>query len=124
MKRWEDRNQEDLQKLVALLTRLKNIVMNQKGSVRGAILVREDPRGPAILYEMLDKRNIVRREFFESNQPRGPVRQHPSGGFANAPASPQAHPDGPKTESKGGARQRGRGHGSKRGRGGAEQGGG
>ncbi|KAG9199253.1 hypothetical protein G6514_008696 [Epicoccum nigrum] len=203
VKRWEDKNQEDLQKLVALLTRLKGIVMKQRGPVRGAVLVREDPRGPATLHEMLDKRNIVRREFFErhwmkhtrpktnashaeriradqqrsrssnrqdarggmaaqaargrgrgpsangrgahqsdaqrgghahrgqaglprsqSNQPRGPVRQHPSSGLANAPTNLQAQPDGPKTESKGGARQRGRGNASKRGRGGAEQRGG
>lgn len=203
MKRWEDKNQEDLQKLVALLTRLKETVMKQKGSVRGAILVREDSRGPATLYEMLDKRNIVRREFFErhwmkhtrpktnaphagrggagqqrsrssnrqdarggmaaqttrgrgrapsanrrgdhqsdtqrggpahrgqpglprgqANQPRGPVRQQPSSGIANAPTNVQAHSDGPKTESRGGARQRGKGQASRRGRGGAEHGGG
>ncbi|KAJ8109453.1 hypothetical protein OPT61_g7447 [Boeremia exigua] len=65
LKTWEDRNQLDLQKLVALLKMLKGIVMKQKGPQRSAILVREDSRGPLTVYQMLDGRNLVQRQFFE-----------------------------------------------------------
>ncbi|KAH6638901.1 hypothetical protein C7974DRAFT_469547 [Boeremia exigua] len=64
-KRWEERNQTDLQKLVALLASLRGMLMKQRGPTRAAILVREDPRGPATLHEMLDKRNLMRGQFFE-----------------------------------------------------------
>ena len=65
VKRWEEKNQTDLQKLVGLLTMLKGILVRQQGPLRAAILVREDPRGPITLHEMLDKRNLVQRQFFE-----------------------------------------------------------
>lgn len=65
VKRWEDKNQADLQKLVGLLLKLKGMLLKQKGPVRAAIFVREDPRGPATVHEMIDKRNIVQKQFFE-----------------------------------------------------------
>lgn len=65
VKRWEAKNQQDLQKLVGLLTMLKAMLMQQQGPLRAAILVREDPRGPVTLHEMLEKYNIVQRQFFE-----------------------------------------------------------
>ena len=80
VKRWEERNQTELQKLVGLLTMLKGILMRQQGPLRAAILVREDPRGPLTVHEMLEKRNVVQRQFFERHwmrnaKPRSAARQ-------------------------------------------------
>lgn len=76
VKRWEERNQTDLQKLVALLMTLRATLMKQKGPLRSGILVREDPRGPMALHVMLNKKNVVQRQFFERHwmnhaKPRG-----------------------------------------------------
>ncbi|KAJ4348921.1 hypothetical protein N0V95_005047 [Ascochyta clinopodiicola] len=65
VRRWEQKNQQDLQKLVGLLITLKSMLMLQPGPLRAGILVREDPRGPVTLHEMLDKQNVVQRQFFE-----------------------------------------------------------
>ncbi|KAJ4993574.1 hypothetical protein SVAN01_01122 [Stagonosporopsis vannaccii] len=85
VKRWEEKNQTDLQKLVALLLLLRGTLMKQKGSLRSAILVREDPRGQATLHEMLNKKNVVQRQFFERHwmnhvKPRSNTRQEARGG--------------------------------------------
>lgn len=90
IKRWEDKNQEDLQKLVGLLMMLKGTLMRQK-TLRAAILVREDPRGPVTLHHMLDKPYVVQRQFFERHwmrnakpkpyaQNAGRGQQHPGRG--------------------------------------------
>lgn len=76
VRRWEDKNQDDLRKLVGLLIMLKGMLMRQQGPIRAGILVREDPRGPLALHEMLEKRNVVQRQFFERHwmrnaRPRG-----------------------------------------------------
>ncbi|KAJ4313229.1 hypothetical protein N0V94_007050 [Neodidymelliopsis sp. IMI 364377] len=65
IKRWEVKEQENLQKLVGLLTMLKGMLMRQQGPLRSAILVREDPRGPLTVHEMVEKHNVVQRQFFE-----------------------------------------------------------
>jgi hypothetical protein len=65
IKRWEVKEQENLQKLVGLLTMLKGMLMSQQGPLRSAILVREDPRGPLTVHEMVEKHNVVQRQFFE-----------------------------------------------------------
>lgn len=114
VKRWEDRNQTELQKLVALLMTLRATLMKQKGPMRSAILVREDPRGPAALYVMLDKRNLVQRQFFERHwmnhvRPKPTAQQGARGGAA-----------GPQGARGGGGPHAGRGRGQSDGqRGGA-----
>lgn len=91
VKRWEERNQTDLQKLVALLLTLRGTLMKQKGPLRSAILVREDPRGPVTLHEMLNKKNVVQRQFFERHwmnhvKSRSNMRQETRGGAGPQPA--------------------------------------
>lgn len=46
---WEERHQVNLQKLVALLKRLKTIVTAQPGPYRSAILAREEGGGPLVV---------------------------------------------------------------------------
>lgn len=65
IKKWEERHQESLRKLVGLLTKLRDICRQQDGPSKAVILVREDPRGPLVVHKMQDKRKIVQREFFE-----------------------------------------------------------
>ena len=89
VKRWEIKNQEDLRKLVGLLIMLKGMLMKQPGPIRAGILVREDPRGPVKLHEMLEKRNVVQRQFFERHwmrnaRPRGPAQGGGRGGVHQA----------------------------------------
>ncbi|KAF9691360.1 hypothetical protein EKO04_010709 [Ascochyta lentis] len=85
VRRWEQKNQQELQKLVGLLIMLKGMLMRQQGPLRAAILVREDPRGPITLHEMLDKQNVVQRQFFErhwmrNHRPRPYAQNSPRGG--------------------------------------------
>lgn len=82
VKRWEDVHQTDLRKLVGLLGMLREIVGQEPGPVRAAVLVREHPRGPATLHEMLDKKTPIPRPFLEKNwlqHTRGGPRQQVGG---------------------------------------------
>lgn len=65
VKRWEDKNQEELRKLVGLLIMLRGICREQEGPSKAVILVREDPRGPLVVHKMQNQKKIVQREFFE-----------------------------------------------------------
>ncbi|KAF3009562.1 hypothetical protein E8E13_005676 [Curvularia kusanoi] len=82
VKRWEDKNQLDLRKLVALLSMLKGLLMRQSGPIRSAILVREDPRGPAAVHEMLDKRSPMSRQALERHWMNHARRPRANGGSA------------------------------------------
>lgn len=82
IKKWEERHQESLRKLVGLLTLLRDICRKQGGPVKGVVLVREDPKGPLVVHKMQDKRKIVQREFFERhwlvhNKPKRSASREP-----------------------------------------------
>ncbi|KAL1653314.1 hypothetical protein SLS61_004191 [Didymella pomorum] len=65
IKKWEERHQESLRKLVGLLTKLTDICRQQEGPAKAVVLVREDPRGPLVVHKMQGYRGLVQREFFE-----------------------------------------------------------
>ncbi len=61
IKQWEAKEQANLQKLVSLLSMLRATLM----PLRRGVLVREDPRGPITLHEMLGKRYWASGEAFQ-----------------------------------------------------------
>lgn len=83
VKRWEAKEQENLQKLVGLLAMLKGMLMGLQGPLRAAVLVREDPRGPVTLHEMQEKHNVVQHQFFQRHW----MRQHQQRPFAQRGAN-------------------------------------
>ncbi|ORY15316.1 hypothetical protein BCR34DRAFT_183894 [Clohesyomyces aquaticus] len=77
IKMWEERQQENLQKLVTLLTQLRATVKQEKGPIRAAVLAREERAGPIVLRSKETKLPIVKREFFERHWKLTPAYNGP-----------------------------------------------
>ncbi|KAF2680528.1 hypothetical protein K458DRAFT_434359 [Lentithecium fluviatile CBS 122367] len=88
VKKWEERQQENLRKLVGLLQQLRTIVKAEKGPIRAAVLVREERSGPIVVRRKEMKWPIVKREFFEKHwrmvRPGGAGQQQFGRGRGNA----------------------------------------
>jgi hypothetical protein len=64
VKKWEQNNQENLRKLVALLTQLKAIMKAKKRPNSAVVLVREDKGGPLLIRSMESTNRAVGIEAF------------------------------------------------------------
>jgi hypothetical protein len=64
VKKWEDRNQENLRKLAGLLGLLKTIMKKERRPNRAVVLVREDKSGPLTVRSMESMGRAVGREAF------------------------------------------------------------
>ena len=87
---WEERNQESLRKLVALLSSLKNMVPTQRGAIRGVVLAREDKSGPLVIRTMEEKHQAVQWQFFQRHwkpRPNQQTSQRGDGGGARGPSN-------------------------------------
>jgi hypothetical protein len=118
VKKWEDKNQENLRKLAGLLQILKDIMKKERRPNRAVVLVREDKAGPLTVRSMETTKQVVGREAFQRHW-RG--NQQPRVGFQvqrGRGESYQGHHHLPLQGGRGGAApvldgraaQRGRGH--------------
>jgi hypothetical protein len=62
---WQENKQENLRKLVALLKQLRDLVKQERGPIRAAVLVREERDGPIVVRSKEMRYPIVKREYFE-----------------------------------------------------------
>ena len=77
IKKWEEAQQANLQKLAGLLTQLRALVKQERGPIRAAVLVREERSGPVIVRSKEMKWPIVKREFFERHWQLTPASARP-----------------------------------------------
>ena len=67
VRKWEEKNQDSLRKLVDLLTKIRAALKQQPGPIRAGVLVREGRDSPLVLRTMLRKQHIIGREFFQAH---------------------------------------------------------
>ena len=78
---WEDKNEEPLRKLVALLSELRNVLRQQPQNRRALVLVRDTKTGPLVLRTMLESSFAVDSQVrFEYWPMRGGMRGRGGGG--------------------------------------------
>jgi hypothetical protein len=65
VKHWEQKQQQSLQKLVALLVHLRNVLKREQRPNRALVLVREEKSGPIVLRTMEERSYAVDRETRE-----------------------------------------------------------
>ncbi|KAJ5022285.1 hypothetical protein J3E71DRAFT_353072 [Bipolaris maydis] len=70
--RWEEAQQEALQKLVALLIRIRAVLVRERRPNRAVVLVREAKSGPLVLRTMEERSHAVDRETRELFWPLRP----------------------------------------------------
>ncbi|KAF1848088.1 uncharacterized protein K460DRAFT_375015 [Cucurbitaria berberidis CBS 394.84] len=73
IKHWEDDNQENLRKLVSLLTQLRAVLQRERRPNRAVVLVRESKGGPLTIRSMEGMSRAVGREFFTKHWPMSSV---------------------------------------------------
>jgi hypothetical protein len=81
--RWEESNQESLQKLVALLSQLKSIMKRERRPNHAVMLVRDDKAGPISVRSLETNNRAIGNEAFRRHWIREPVqlRGHQVGGY-------------------------------------------
>ncbi|CAO2647342.1 Nn.00g082640.m01.CDS01 [Neocucurbitaria sp. VM-36] len=139
IKNWEENNQENLRKLVTLLTQLRGVLKRERRPNRAVVLVRDDKAGPISVRSMEGMNHAVGKEFFMRHwkpiptqyaRQRGDYHGHRGGrGPFNSPRGHDQQYGNQSNSSQpyGGpsSAPRGRGHtarngGSNRGRGGSQ----
>jgi len=82
VKNWEESNQDNLRKLVALLAQLKAILKKERRPNHAAVLVREEKGGPLTIRSMENNNRAVGREAFQRHWKRETPQYAPqSAGF-------------------------------------------
>ncbi|KAF2827124.1 hypothetical protein CC86DRAFT_24287 [Ophiobolus disseminans] len=110
VKNWEEHNQDNLRKLVALLTQLRAIVKTVRNPNHGAVLVREDKGGPLSVRSMESNSRAVERESFQTHWRRDTPQYVPqTGGFKGQGKGYHQGPRGGGYDNRGGGYPRGGG---------------
>jgi len=127
VKKWEDNNQENLRKLVALLAQLKSIIKSERRPNHALVLVKEDKGGPLTIRSMESMNRAVGIQAFQRHWKREAPRYAPQpsnfggqrgggrgysdrGGFARGNYVGQHHQDRSyNNDGRGGFAGRGRG---------------
>jgi hypothetical protein len=94
VKRWEDTNQQNLRKLVALLDQLKTIIKNERRPNHALVLVREDRGGPLTIRSMESMNRAIGNQAFQKHWKRE-VSQYapPTGAFRRQRGGGRGHVD-------------------------------
>ncbi|KAH7396179.1 hypothetical protein BKA66DRAFT_509256 [Pyrenochaeta sp. MPI-SDFR-AT-0127] len=80
IKNWEANNQENLRKLVTLLTQLRAVLKRERRPNRAVVLVREEKGGPLSVRSMEGMQHAVGKDFFMKHWRPTPIQSNPQRG--------------------------------------------
>lgn len=96
IKIWEERYQESLRKLPALLMYLRDVLKKQPGPNRAVVLLREDKGGPLSIRSMEGLNQAISRDHFMKHWGRSQASFGSHGGNHQSPHADKPHGSGPR----------------------------